>query len=121
MRKNILLLSFIFIVAPFNIFGQRRGITRQEYYSVINSAVDKRFKLSRREKTTTTIYSKATVKEVEVVTDDYQLPNKRRYLQILTVGGKVQKLELIKIENSYFQKKDNRKWTKEKQWNLPLF
>ncbi len=119
MKKNILLLFVILIAASLNIFGQGRAITGQEFYSIINDAGNKRFKLSRREKRTSTIYSKGAVKEIKEETDEFDLPNNRRYLRTLTVGERIEKLELIKIENRYYQKKDNGKWTKEKQWNLP--
>lgn len=119
MKINILALLCLFFAASLNVFGQAREITGQEFYAAINNAGNKRFKLSRREKTTTTLFSKGTVKEVEEVTDEYQLPNNRRYLQISTIGGKVEKLELIKVENSFYQKKNNGKWTKEEKWNLP--
>jgi hypothetical protein len=114
-----LLFAVIFLTASFNVFGQIQEIGSKVFYSAIRVADDKKLEFSRREKMKQVIYSKGRIKEVKEEIDDFLIPDKQRYLLVETIGKKVERLELIKIGDRNYQKKNNRNWTKEEQWNRP--
>src|SRR5215218_406295 len=94
-----------------SVLGQAQEITKAEFYSVINNAVEKRGEFSRREKMTLTSYSKGVVNFIEEETDQFLIPDRQRYILIITENGKPDKTELIKVGGKFYQKENNGRWT----------
>ncbi len=110
-------MMLISIGSSFSIFSQTRELDRGEFYSLKNAAHKKRYESSRRETMKINVYSGGVLKRTKEEIEEFLTPDKQRYILVEKSGNKTQKLELVKMGKNYYQRKDDRKWTKEKTWN----
>ena len=116
MRKSIFLLLIVSVLVSFaSAFGQVKEIERDEYYKAFREASAKSRTVSRRNVQSITGLRNDNPFSEEW-TYEYQLPDRVRYLHVITFGGITRRVEQIDIADVKYCRRDDGEWALSKSY-----
>ncbi len=115
MKKIISLFVLILLLSVFN-FGQKTEITKGEYYQIYRTALKKGQEVSRRNISKQENYRDGKLYSTDEYLYEYLLPDREYYSHKESYSGKVNIVELIKIGEVFYCKRNNEGWKKSENW-----
>ena len=110
MRKKTFFLILIYFIPAFAAFAQPKGIGHDDYYRPYRAALKLFHENSHRTKVRFENYENGVLKSANDWTYEYVKPDRRRYVEVLTVGNTVSRAESIDIGSAKYCRKDDGEW-----------